>query len=253
MVTRSRFSTRTVVDSKYLVPWLAAEGPLAYSSAEPPAKDSFFQYTWILHEIFDQCVNLREHRYFGSPLNYRARFLFDFWNNVRSGGGAARCNDTVNSGSFRSGKSARSWRPITTSASPMTRRASCSFSTEAISGFHRRISHSSRPARWSSIEASVRRAFSGNCVSGLMRSGLQIARVWRKYLALQADMLAAHHGGRANCAHGRAGRQLANVSFGLIRVPYAYFSYVLTHLANVREHLRTSAEIGPAHHRINAG
>ena len=90
MAARSRFSTRTVIDSKYLVPWLAAEGPLAYSPAEPPAKDYFFQYTWILPEIFDQRVNLREHRYFGSPLKDCARFLFDFWNEVRCGGGAAR-------------------------------------------------------------------------------------------------------------------------------------------------------------------
>jgi hypothetical protein len=50
----------------------------------------FFQYTWILPEIFDQRINLREHRYFGSPLKDCARFLFDFWNDARSGGGAAR-------------------------------------------------------------------------------------------------------------------------------------------------------------------
>ena len=89
MAVRSRFSTRTVVESKYFVPWLAAEGPLAYSPVEPPARDYFFQYTWILPEIFDQHVNLREHRYFGSPLKHSARFLFDFWANVRSGDGAA--------------------------------------------------------------------------------------------------------------------------------------------------------------------
>jgi len=53
---------------------------------------------------------------------------------------AHRCNDTVNSGSFRRRKSARHWRPIATCASPTTRRASCSFSTGAISGSHRRIS-----------------------------------------------------------------------------------------------------------------
>jgi hypothetical protein len=89
MAKRSRFSTRTVVDSKYLVPWLAADGPLAYSPTEPPAKDYFFQYTWILPEIFDQTVNLREHRYFGSPFKDDAGFLFDFWTNVRNDGGAA--------------------------------------------------------------------------------------------------------------------------------------------------------------------
>ena len=89
MAVPSRFCTRTVVDSKYLVPWLAAEGPLAYSPVEPPAKDYFFQYSWILPEIFDQQVNLRQHRYFGSPLKEDARFLFDFWAKARGGGGAA--------------------------------------------------------------------------------------------------------------------------------------------------------------------
>jgi hypothetical protein len=89
MAVRSRFSTQTVVDSKYLVPWLAADGPLAYSPTEPPAKDYFFQYTWILPEIFDQTVNLREHRYFGSPFKDDAAFLFDFWTKVRNDRGAA--------------------------------------------------------------------------------------------------------------------------------------------------------------------
>jgi len=89
MTARSRFSTGTVVDSKHFVPWLAAAGPLAYSPAEPPTRDYFFQYTWILPQIFDQAVNLREHRYFGSPLKYDADFLFDFWTKVRNKGGAA--------------------------------------------------------------------------------------------------------------------------------------------------------------------
>jgi len=89
MAARSRFSTCTVVDSKYFVPWLAADGPLAYSPNEPPTRDYFFQYTWILPHIFDQDVNLREHRYFGSPLKYDVDFLFDFWTKVRSDAGAA--------------------------------------------------------------------------------------------------------------------------------------------------------------------
>jgi hypothetical protein len=88
MAARSRFATCTVVDSKYFVPWLAAEGPLAYSPSEPPTRDYFFQYTWILPQIFDQDVNLREHRYFGSPLKDDADFLFDFWTKVRSDGPA---------------------------------------------------------------------------------------------------------------------------------------------------------------------
>jgi hypothetical protein len=90
MPARSRFSTRTVVNSEYLVPWLAADGPLAYSPAEPPARDYYFQYTWILPGLFDPQVNLRQHRYFGSPLKDSARFLFDFWSRARRGPGAAQ-------------------------------------------------------------------------------------------------------------------------------------------------------------------
>jgi len=87
MAARSRFSTSTVLDSEYLVPWLSAEGPLAYSPTRPPARDYFFLYTWILPGIFNPQVNLREHRYFGSPLKNSARFLFGFWANVRRGDG----------------------------------------------------------------------------------------------------------------------------------------------------------------------
>jgi hypothetical protein len=85
MAAWSRFSTSTVIDSQYLVPWLSAEGPLAYTPSKPPARDYFFQYTWILPGIFNPQLNLREHRYFGSPLKDRARFLFDFWANARRG------------------------------------------------------------------------------------------------------------------------------------------------------------------------
>jgi hypothetical protein len=89
MVTRSRFSTGTVVDSKYLVPWLAAEGRLAYSPTELPARDYFFHYSWIFPGIFNRKVNLREHRYIGSPRKESVHFLFDFWASVRRGHGAA--------------------------------------------------------------------------------------------------------------------------------------------------------------------
>jgi len=89
MAARSRFSTTTVIDSECLVPWLSAEGPLAYSPTKPPARDYFFQYTWILPGIFNPQVNLREHRYFGSPVKESARFLFDFWANARRGEGSA--------------------------------------------------------------------------------------------------------------------------------------------------------------------
>ena len=87
-VPRSRFSTSTVAASGYLVPWLAATGPLAYSPTEPPARDYFFQYSWILPGIFHPKVNLREHRYFGCYGKSESKFLFDFWDNARKGRGA---------------------------------------------------------------------------------------------------------------------------------------------------------------------
>jgi hypothetical protein len=89
MAARSRFSTSTVIDSEYLVPWLSAEEPLAYSPTKPPARNYFFQYSWILPGIFNPQINLREHRYFGCPLQDSARFLFDFWANARRGDGPA--------------------------------------------------------------------------------------------------------------------------------------------------------------------
>jgi len=85
----SRFSTSTVFGSKYLVPWLAAQGPLAYSPTEPPARDYFFQYSWILPGIFDPKANLREHRYVGRYRKGSSKFLFDFWGSARKGCGAA--------------------------------------------------------------------------------------------------------------------------------------------------------------------
>jgi hypothetical protein len=88
MATLSRFSTSTIVASNGLVPWLAARGPLAYSPVDPPARDYFFQYSWILLGIFGPKVNLREHRYFGRYRKDGAKFLFDFWGNARKGSGA---------------------------------------------------------------------------------------------------------------------------------------------------------------------
>jgi len=90
MVTPSRFPTSTIVGSKCLVPWLAAQGPLAYCPAEPPARDYFFQYSWILPGIFDPQINLREHRYFGGCFKEDAGFLFDFWESARRGRGTTQ-------------------------------------------------------------------------------------------------------------------------------------------------------------------
>jgi hypothetical protein len=78
-----RYSTSTLVDSASCVPWLAAEGPLAYTPEDPPATDYFFQYSWILPQIFNFKVHKRCHHYFGTPIRDRARPLFEFWRQAR--------------------------------------------------------------------------------------------------------------------------------------------------------------------------
>lgn len=80
-----RFSTSTLIDSTHCVPWLAAHGPLAYTPESPPATDYFFQYSWILPEIFDAQVNKRCHYYFGAPIRQSAARLFGFWRQARNG------------------------------------------------------------------------------------------------------------------------------------------------------------------------
>ena len=86
---RCRFSTSTIFGSEYFVPWLAAEGALAYSPAEPPMRDYFFQYSWVVPGIFHPKVNLRQHYYFGHDIKEHTAWLFDFWHNARKGNGAA--------------------------------------------------------------------------------------------------------------------------------------------------------------------
>ncbi len=188
MAVRSRFSTRTVVESKYFVPWLAAEGPLAYSPVEPPARDYFFQYTWILPEIFDQHVNLREHRYFGSPLKHSACFLFDFWNNVRSVGGAALqryCELGLRSEwEVRTPMAAYHYvrKPYNTPGFVLIQHGSYQW----ISLEDQPLIESGEVVLYRGIgQASIFRQlrFRPDALSSANRE------VWRKYLALQADML----------------------------------------------------------------
>jgi hypothetical protein len=125
MATLSRFSTSTVFGSERLVPWLAAQGPLAYSPEEPPATDYFFQYSWILPGIFDPTVNLREHRYFGSRLKSSARFLFDFWKSIREGTAAPQQYSQLGVFSARpltsSSETCRAYRSTSILYSPITR------------------------------------------------------------------------------------------------------------------------------------
>ncbi len=82
-----RFSTSTIAAGFEVVPWLAAAGELAYSPKAPPDRDYFFQYSWIVPEVFDAGINKRRHYWFGEPVKDcpRVRLLFQFWNRARRG------------------------------------------------------------------------------------------------------------------------------------------------------------------------
>src|SRR5262249_29164400 len=82
------FSTSTITADNKIVPWLSAEGQLAYSPFSPPSSDYYFLYNFVFPEIFSQNVNLREHHWFGDYAgknNFNIRFLRSFWENARCG------------------------------------------------------------------------------------------------------------------------------------------------------------------------
>jgi hypothetical protein len=56
-IVPKKYSTSTLIDSASCVPWLPAEGPLAYTPENPPVTDYSFQYSWILPEIFNSNVH----------------------------------------------------------------------------------------------------------------------------------------------------------------------------------------------------
>lgn len=80
-MTRKAHSTRT--SAGRLVPWLAADGPLAYTPESPPARDSSFQYGWVLPQVCRP--GLRRHTYFGAIHRDDARDVFAFWQDARRG------------------------------------------------------------------------------------------------------------------------------------------------------------------------
>ncbi len=65
------------------MPWLATEGPLAYTPESPPARDSAFQHGWVLPQVMRP--GLRRHLYFGALHRDDARDVFAFWREARRG------------------------------------------------------------------------------------------------------------------------------------------------------------------------
>ena len=82
-MARKAYSTCTKVAGDRLVPWLAAEGPLAYTPELPPERDSLFQYGWALPQVCRP--GLRRHAYFGAMRREAAHDVFAFWQDARRG------------------------------------------------------------------------------------------------------------------------------------------------------------------------
>ncbi len=82
-----RYSTSTVKSDGTLVPWLAAEGPLAYSPENPPRSTYFFQYGWLMPDVYRD----KRHYYFGTPsslsrqeVDWDIQPFVDFWSKARA-------------------------------------------------------------------------------------------------------------------------------------------------------------------------
>ena len=84
-IKKPKFSTSTITSRTRTVPWLAAEGPLSYTPENPPHKDYFFQYGWILPQLINAKVRQTRHYYFGASRKEDAEDAFRFWNGARDG------------------------------------------------------------------------------------------------------------------------------------------------------------------------
>lgn len=68
-----------------MVPWLAAAGPLAYTPDNPPDRDYYFQYGWVLPQVLSQQADRSRHRYFGAWPKEAAVEVFAFWKDAKRG------------------------------------------------------------------------------------------------------------------------------------------------------------------------
>ncbi len=82
---RRRWSTSTLTSNGSIVPWLASSGPLSYTPEDPPSRDYFFQYNWIMPGIFASATNRRQRHLFGARWKDQARELLSFWDVARMG------------------------------------------------------------------------------------------------------------------------------------------------------------------------
>jgi hypothetical protein len=82
---RAKHSTRTVNHAGRIVPWLAAQGALAYTPENPPDRDYFFQYGWVIPGVIRPDLLRFRHYYFGACYRGKAADAFNFWAAARAG------------------------------------------------------------------------------------------------------------------------------------------------------------------------
>ncbi len=85
MAKKKKYSTNTITDDNKITPFLSSSGELAYTPENPPDRDYFFQYGWILPKIISDSKWKKCHHYFGNPIKSDSDFLFDFWHKARKG------------------------------------------------------------------------------------------------------------------------------------------------------------------------
>jgi hypothetical protein len=83
-----KYSTSTIKPDGTIVPWLAADGPLAYTSENPPESNYLFQYSWLMPRVYKD----KRHYYFGKlsslsrrEMGWGIRPFVDFWSKARTG------------------------------------------------------------------------------------------------------------------------------------------------------------------------
>jgi hypothetical protein len=77
-----KYPTTTLTSDGCIVPWLAAEGLLAYTPENPPCRDYYFQYGWVMPAVIRS--GDKRHYYFGAGHKSEADDVFRFWNDARA-------------------------------------------------------------------------------------------------------------------------------------------------------------------------
>jgi hypothetical protein len=181
---RRPFNTSTVATDGRLVPWLAADGPLAYTPEEPPDRDYYFQYSWIVPGIFADKTNRRHHYYFGASYREQASELFAFWAAARQGDARrlAFCLGSVDSETVAA--------PVAVYSAPGTARwrgPACMFIQH---GSYQIVEEKDQPLLESG-EVMLYRGIGDADEFRFFQAGVETAdgTTWRRYVQIQAELL----------------------------------------------------------------